>query len=407
MQWIRTASLRYAVSGRRKKIHFAGLSSLGIAAGFVAVIVIIGIMNGLQQGYLRDIIETDSYHVRITPSPDDDVTLLLEAASEHPQVLYAFAFYELQGIIRSVSGDSEPVLLKGVPRDYFSRDAGFAAEVQMVTGRFEPETADTVIIGSSLSLAAGMGRGSEGELLLLGEGRTVNLVPLQLPVTISGIYASGYPEIDSHISFVSFDLLSKVLPRSQPRIGVKLTSPERADAFAEFARQLPGAAAAETWKERNQSLYSALMLEKYSMMVILFLIFIVVAYNIKNSLERLIFLHRHDIGVLAAVGARKASILTVFLLQGFYVALVGSVIGIGADLLAASRINAVLGFFGSIYTALTGAYVPFFSYTFPVDVVPGEVALTAAAVMLLSLAASWLAVRKILRYDPVRILHYE
>ncbi len=407
LQWVRRTSVRYFISGHRKKIHFAGLSVMGIAVGFVAVIVIIGIMNGLQQGYLRDIIEIDTYHMRIYPEDSVQLASLISEISDLDKADYVFPFYELQGVIRTADGITEPCLIKGVPADHYARDSGLNSEALIISGSFSIPTIDEIVIGRGLASSSGMGTGSSAELLFLGEGKTINLVPLEKKTVITGVFYSGYPEIDTLICYANILLLDKILPRSTPTIGVKLKDINRIDSFAETVRKIPGVASVETWKDRSKSLYSALMLEKYSMMFILFLIFIVVSYNIKNSLERLIFLQKKDIGLLAAIGASKQSLVLTFALQGLYVSLLGTGAGIVLGLLTANNVNVILSMIGTAYAAVTGMQSAFFSYNFPVAVVTSEVVIVALSVIAVSLLASWLAVRKILRFEPVRILHYE
>jgi len=407
LKWVRRTSVRYFISGHRKKIHFAGLSVLGIAVGFIAVIVIIGIMNGLQQGYLRDIIEIDSYHVRIYPEDSRFLTSIISDAAEFDQTAYVFPFYELQGVIRTPEGITEPCLIKGVPEDHYLKDSGLSSEALIISGSFNIPTIDELVIGRGLAAKSGLGTGASAELLFLGEGRTINLVPLEKDTIITGVFYSSYPEIDTLICYANIQLLEKILPRSTPAVGVKLKDIGKVDSFAETVRKIPGVDSVETWKDRSKSLYSALMLEKYSMMFILFLIFIVVSYNIKNSLERLIFLQKKDIGLLAAIGASKQSLVLTFALQGLYVSLLGTGTGIVLGLITANNINVLLSLIGTAYTAVSGMQSAFFSYNFPVTVVTSEVVIVAFSVIAVSLLASWLAVRKILRFEPVRILHYE
>ncbi len=267
---------------------------------------------------------------------------------------------------------------------------------------------EDIILGRSLAETLQAGTGTELVIMAIGEGRTVNFVPLEKPVTLSGIVRSGYPEIDNHIAYVSLDLLRQFLPKSVPVIGVKGEhglQPYRTLRL-ELA-ELPQVVQVSSWQELNRSLFSALQLEKYSMLVVLFLIFIVVAFSIRNSLQRFVFLQRRDVGLFFALGVSKRRIALVFLLQGMFVAVTGSLLGILTGVIIATNVNHILHGLAIALQSLFSYQALFLMYTFPVRIVPAEIGVITFAVLVLCLLISWSAVRRLLHFEPVRILHYE
>ena len=407
LQWILFTSFKYFTSGKNKKIRFATFPIIGIAAGFIAVIIIIGIMNGLQQGYLNDLIEIDSYHARITIEPDTDVGKLQEVLNNTQFVQNTFEFLELEGVLRSSNGGSQPCLIKGLPSNIYTIDSGFAQELTISSGNFFIDSIDEVVLGRNLAVNIGAGVNSIVELLVLGEGKTVNFVPIEKKMIVTSKVGTGYPEIDDMICFVNISLLKKMLPKTVPQIGIKLYDSEKINDFVKEAVKIDGVKSVESWIDLNRSLYSALMLEKYSMFVILFLVFVVVAINIKSSLERVVFSHKKDIGLMTAVGATKKNLASVFILQGIYIAIIGIVLGLIIGILSAININQIFLLIGFLIKTLTGYSSRFFSYSFPVKIVPRELIIVSLGILCLSIFASWMAVRKILKFEPVRILHNE
>jgi lipoprotein-releasing system permease protein len=406
-QWIVFTSLKYFTAGRNKKIRFATLPIMGIAAGLVAVIIIIGIMNGLQQGYLNDLMEINSYHARVTIEPGTDVEKIQEILKGINFVQNTYEFLELEGIIRLPDGGSQPCLIKGLPSNINSLDSGFSDELTISSGDFIIDSLDTIVLGRNLALNIGAGVNSVVELLVLGEGKTVNFVPIEKQMIVTSKVGTGYPEIDNMICFVNISLLRKMLPKTVPQIGIKLHDSNNVNHFIKEAEKINGIKSIDSWMDLNRSLYSALMLEKYSMFVILFLVFVVVSINIKSSLERVVFSYKKDIGLLTAVGATKNSLAAVFILQGLYIAVLGITSGIIIGIFSALNINQILFFVGSLIKTLTGYSSRFFNYSFPVKIIPGELIIVSLGIMLLSFFASWLAVIKILKFEPVRILNDE
>ncbi|MBL7007298.1 MAG: ABC transporter permease [Spirochaetia bacterium] len=408
-RWILFTSFKYFTAGRNKKIRFATLPIIGITAGFVAVIIIIGIMNGLQEGYLTDLIEINSYHARITLEPGTGTSAekLIKELNRSAYVHNSYEFLELEGVIRSANGNLQPCLIKGLPSNIYIMDSGFSHELTISSGSFSIDSNDEIALGRNLAFTIGAAVGSVVELLALGEGKTVNFVPIEKQMIVTSKIGTGYPEIDDIICFVNISLLRRILPKTIPQIAVKLYDIDKINAFTKEAESIEGIKSVESWIDLNRSLYSALMLEKYSMFVILFLVFIVVSINIKSSLDRVVFSHKKDIGLMTAVGAAKKNLAIVFILQGIYIALIGIFLGLLIGILSALHINQIFLFIGSAIKTLTGYNALLLNYSFPVKIIPSELIIVSSGILFLSFFASWLAVRKILKFEPVRILHDE
>jgi lipoprotein-releasing system permease protein len=82
----------------------------------------------------------------------------------------------------------------------------------------------------------------------------------------------------------------------------------------------------------NRSLVSALKLEKYAMSVILIMIIIVGALNIISTLVMVVMEKSRDVAILRAMGATARSIMAVFIFQGLFVGLVGTLAGLVSGL---------------------------------------------------------------------------
>jgi len=88
------------------------------------------------------------------------------------------------------------------------------------------------------------------------------------------------------------------------------------------------------WEEMNRNLFGALKLQKVVLTIFFLIILGVAAFNVVGSQVMMVHDKRTNIAILKAMGARNESILGVFLLQGFFVAAVGTflglILGIGA-----------------------------------------------------------------------------
>lgn len=66
---------KYIVARRSEKSNTTQkLSILGLATGVITLVAVMSIMNGLQQGFINDILEIESYHLRILDTYADNET---------------------------------------------------------------------------------------------------------------------------------------------------------------------------------------------------------------------------------------------------------------------------------------------------------------------------------------------
>jgi lipoprotein-releasing system permease protein len=84
---------------------------------------------------------------------------------------------------------------------------------------------------------------------------------------------------------------------------------------------------ARTWIEMNRNLFSALKLEKIAMFIILALIIFVASFNIITSLIMTVMEKKKDIAILKSIGAKKQSIMRIFMIEGITIGVVGSIVG--------------------------------------------------------------------------------
>ena len=228
---------------------------------------------------------------------------------------------------------------------------------------------------------------------------------MQLPII--GAYESGYPEIDQSLCFVPYDLLRKIHPENPGMIGIKLVDPYDQQSIDRIRARYGDLFTVMDWREQIRPLYAALMLEKRSMQILLFLIFMIIAVNIKHSLDRLIIVKKEEIGIMYAGGASKANIISVFFLQNIFLTSVGLVFGISLGYLAAYNVNEIFTIGVAIYEIITGSIGQFRLIELPVEIRHSETLLVSLGVFVLTFMATGLSVMRILRLNPVEILRYE
>ena len=342
------------------------LAVCGLAVGTATLLVVLAVMNGFQLGFIEDILEIGSYHLRVTARADavrggseepDRLAALLSAV---PGVTAVVPFTEIPALVgRTGNGGgsrSRGLLLRVVPPEVRRLDSGFARHVEMVAGQFAVDTPASVVLGAELASHLRVLPGDQVTVVTLGgaTGATAgaSLRPRQVRLTVRGVFRSGLYQYDLGWGFVgpSTALASPNAAVGTPWIyGAKLDNRFRDAAAAAAARRAleteEVAADVESWRVFNRALFAALRVEKLLMVAILGLVFVVVAYNVLQGLRRRVVERSAEIGLLRALGVPPWAVRGVFVWEGVLLGLMGAVAGTVLGLLLAHNI-------GGLFTAL-------------------------------------------------------
>jgi lipoprotein-releasing system permease protein len=149
----------------------------------------------------------------------------------------------------------------------------------------------------------------------------------------------------------------------------------------------------------NKNLFAALKLEKIVMFIILVLIVLVASFNIISNLVMIVIEKSREIAILKAMGATSGGIMSIFMIHGLIIGIVGTIIGITGGYTACYLLKTYK------FISLP-ADVYYLSYL-PVKMnLPDFIAVAAAAVFISFIATiypSWQAAK----LNPVEPLRYE
>jgi lipoprotein-releasing system permease protein len=154
-----------------------------------------------------------------------------------------------------------------------------------------------------------------------------------------------------------------------------------------------------TWQDQNRALFRALRLEKLVTALFIGLITFVAGLNILVVLAMTVTDRARDVAVLMSLGAYRAQIRTIFVLQGFTVGLIGTAAGLAAG-------------YAISWAAGTYRLIPLDPEVYSVPFVPFHANATdgiwiAAAALAISVGATLIPARAASRILPVDILRYE
>jgi lipoprotein-releasing system permease protein len=193
-----------------------------------------------------------------------------------------------------------------------------------------------IILGSELSRRIGAYFGDtvtmvspEGKLTPLGR------VPNTRKYEVAAIFDSGMYEYDASMVYVSLEEAQDFLGLGIGVTGLEVRTKDvyKSDRVAKKIQDDLGYPYwTKDWKVMNRSLFSALKLEKFTMFVILTMIVMVGALNIISTLVMVVMEKTRDIAILRAMGASAKSVMSIFMLQGLLVGLVGTLVGLASGL---------------------------------------------------------------------------
>jgi lipoprotein-releasing system permease protein len=190
-----------------------------------------------------------------------------------------------------------------------------------------------IIIGSELAKRLGLTEGSLVNLLSpSGRSSSAGFTPKVRRFTVAGIFRTGMFEYDSSMGYVSIpaarqllgfkgDLVSGLEISVNDVYNVKAISSALRDKISAFTVYV------RNWQEMNANLFAALELEKTAMFIILAMIVLVGSFSIVTTLVMLVIQKTKDIAVLMSLGADKKSIRNIFMFQGTFIGLAGTLIG--------------------------------------------------------------------------------
>ena len=327
-------ALRYLLARRQHaSISRVSLfSTIGVAVGVLALVVALALMTGLQ-GELRNRILGSTAHIYVWKAGGiSDYQAEVKRLSQIPGVVGAGPAIMGKAIVSS-GGETGFITLKGI--DPVLEGHVTDIERTMQQGKLlalegAEDERPGILIGRDLAKQLAVKVGDLVELTT----PTATLTPTGImtrarTVRVAGIFALGLFEFDSAYGFVSLDLAKRLLGKDMPDL-IQLRVDDiyaSARIAREVEEQLGDKYSTEDWSRLNQSLFSALSLEKMAISITIGLIVMVGALNIISSLILLVRQKSRDIAILKTMGTSSKRVMGIFMMQGLVIGVVGTTVG--------------------------------------------------------------------------------
>ncbi|MDQ6690334.1 MAG: ABC transporter permease [Gemmatimonadota bacterium] len=314
----------------------------GVMVGVSALIVIIGVMNGLQHD-LREKILVGSPDIRVLSYGEDlkitDWPKVLDKVRRQPGVVTAAPFVLTEGLMYTGHNYNGGVYIVGLQPQARGVADVTTIRTHAISGDFRFASTDGqrrgVVLGKLLASRFNKWVGDSINVLSAGGAKmnpvTGGLMPTVQTFEVTGIVQTGMYEYDNSYAFVALDKAQRLAGLGDGVTGIEVKTADRWQAST-VANRLVAALGwpyrTVDWEEQNHSLFQALKLEKLGMGVILLLIVLVAAFNIVSTLTMVVSDKTKEIGILKAMGMPARSIRRIFFAQGLVIGIVGTVLGL-------------------------------------------------------------------------------
>lgn len=229
-------------------------------------------------------------------------------------------------------------------------------------------------------------------------------MPKSRPFRTVGVFYTGMYEFDTKLVYVPLEDAQKFfnMPGRITGIEVKVEDPNKSEAVRDHLQaslsDWKQPLVVKDWRELNASLFSALLLEKIAMFIILTFIILVASFSIVCLLIMLVIEKGREIAVLKSMGATDGSIMRIFVLQGLVIGVFGTALGASGGLLLCKQIKD--------WQLQLPADVYYLSQI-PVEVRPFEVAFICLSAVGISLLATVYPSVQAARLNPVDGLRFD
>lgn len=306
----------------------SAFSVAGITIGVIALILVIGVMNGFSNDLKRKIIGANPL-ITIEGKPyiynyENLISYVKKNVKEVKgispyilsQVIYKSNKYILGGVIKGIDIEREKEITN--------------IENFIITGSLKEIENNGIILGSQLANELEVGVGDY--ISVIG-----GLIPRERIFKVCGIVEYGVYSFDVSMGFTSLKNLMEMFGmKGVHGIGIKIDNIYQTPLVAEKIKKLlTEPLNVSTWIEKNKILFSAIAVEKKAMAVILSLIVLVASFNILSTLMISVYRKVKEIGILKAIGLTSKEIKKIFLYQGIYIGIKGLTFGIISGLILA------------------------------------------------------------------------
>ena len=210
--------------------------------------------------------------------------------------------------------------------------------MKLVSGNVRAGTLDGFDKQTGIAMGVGLANS-----LHIGLGDTVTLItprgaptpfgtaPRSKAYQVTSIFELGMSEYDRMMIFMPLTEAQKYFAKNNEVDVIEIVvnaAGERWSVSRSYPERRRRTISVSDWRQRNETFFNVLSVERNVMFIILSLIVLVAALNIISGLMMLVKDKGRDIAILRTMGATKGAVMRIFLITGASIGIVGTLAGL-------------------------------------------------------------------------------
>ena len=381
-------------------------SFIGISLGVAVLIIVMSVMNGFRTELINKIVGFNAHAVVQTYDKQINTKIFKNNDVLKKNVSKTLLSNDGEAVILN-KNKTKGVLLKG----YFHKD--FKNFKILKNGEFIGKKGleeYDISIGKELSFNLDLNVGDQITIMSpIGIQTIVGSLPKQEIFKITSIFDSGLSEFNENIAYINLKTLENFFEKNPDLRFVEyyFNNPKYINEYKIALSSIHKNEYVYTWADLNESLFSALKVERNVMFIILSLIIIVAAFNIISGLTILVKNKTRDIGILKSFGVSNNSIKKIFFLIGFIIGTSATIFGIIIGTLFSYYVENIRQFISSTFNVSLFPEEIYFLNSMPSEINPNSIILIAICSIFTTVIVSIYPAAKASSLETVKTLKYE
>jgi len=395
----------------RKKDGFLNIISIfsfiGISLGVAVLIIVMSVMNGFRSELINKIVGFNS-HITVKSYDNSGVDLNKLNNKNLKTITKNIIFSNSGEAIILKNNTSKGIVLRGYQTKEFSNLT--IIKNDKFKGDKSKLDKNSISIGNELSFSLDLKIGDKITLMSpSGVETIIGSMPKQKTFEITSIFNSGLADFDNNIALINLDTLDDFFgfKKKDRSLEIYLKNPQNIEEQKQIVQNIFDQEFIYTWADMNNSLFSALKVERNVMFIILSLIIIVAAFNIISGLTILVKNKTRDIAILKSIGVLNKSIIKIFFLVGVIIGTSATVFGIILGVTFSLYVENFRQFLSSTFDISLFPEEIYFLSTMPSEINPYSILMISVCSILITIIVSIFPAFKAANLDPVQALKYE
>jgi lipoprotein-releasing system permease protein len=352
---------RYLQTKKRSALvsRITSIAVGGVFVGTMTLVIVLSVINGFETELRQRIVGFNTHVLVFARSPEAwaHMDTALTRLELDPDVVATAPFIRSEAlaayeVIPGRRTKLRGVVVKGIDLEREHMVSSVVDSIRPPISSFDTASFEDdpptlgAVLGLDLAVDLGIGLGEEFSIVTApATVRGPDVEPQRFKCRALGFFNSGMYEFDSRFVYVDIQDAAVMFDHETGLRGASIETRDmyRAEATDERIQHILSMRdyGTNNWIQLNQNLFSYMKIEKILMFLMLTLIILVAAFNLVGMLTMVIMEKRREIGILRSIGASGRGVMSIFMLEGTAIGLLGTAGGLAAGLIACAILDRV------------------------------------------------------------------